>query len=149
MHTGYRWYLVAFDLDRDDWRTFRIDGSAAACAWPRRGRLRTVPGGDPAAFVKQRHPRRSSVDGRRPGARKGPRAGERGGDRPGAFPAVTRPSSPTARTRCIVVTRGAWSRHFLVWMALLDRPMEVLEPPEFRTAGARLADTLRAATIDS
>ncbi|WP_354380440.1 YafY family protein [Streptomyces sp. PvR034] len=23
--TGRRWYLVAFDLDRDDWRTFRVD----------------------------------------------------------------------------------------------------------------------------
>lgn len=25
VHTGRRWYLVAFDLDRDDWRTFRLD----------------------------------------------------------------------------------------------------------------------------
>lgn len=25
VHTGRRWYLVAYDLDRDDWRTFRLD----------------------------------------------------------------------------------------------------------------------------
>ncbi|GAA1283707.1 DNA-binding transcriptional regulator [Planotetraspora silvatica] len=25
IHTGRRWYLLAFDLDRDDWRTFRLD----------------------------------------------------------------------------------------------------------------------------
>ena len=25
VHSGYRWYLLAFDLDRDDWRTFRVD----------------------------------------------------------------------------------------------------------------------------
>lgn len=25
VHTGRRWYLVAFDIDRDDWRTFRLD----------------------------------------------------------------------------------------------------------------------------
>ncbi|WP_035858917.1 helix-turn-helix transcriptional regulator [Cryptosporangium arvum] len=25
VHAGRRWYLVAFDLDRDDWRTFRVD----------------------------------------------------------------------------------------------------------------------------
>lgn len=25
IHAGRRWYLVAFDLDRDDWRTFRVD----------------------------------------------------------------------------------------------------------------------------
>jgi predicted DNA-binding transcriptional regulator YafY len=24
-HTGRRWYLVAWDLDREDWRTFRVD----------------------------------------------------------------------------------------------------------------------------
>src|SRR6201995_1175965 len=24
VHSGRRWYLVAFDLDRDDWRTFRL-----------------------------------------------------------------------------------------------------------------------------
>lgn len=25
VHTGTRWYLVAWDLERDDWRTFRVD----------------------------------------------------------------------------------------------------------------------------
>src|SRR4051812_40914842 len=25
VHTGWRWYLVAWDLKRDDWRTFRVD----------------------------------------------------------------------------------------------------------------------------
>ena len=25
VHAGQRWYLVAWDLDRDDWRTFRVD----------------------------------------------------------------------------------------------------------------------------
>ncbi|MEA2312220.1 MAG: hypothetical protein QOE28_2188, partial [Solirubrobacteraceae bacterium] len=25
VHTGWRWYLVAYDLGRDDWRTFRVD----------------------------------------------------------------------------------------------------------------------------
>ncbi|MFC8194538.1 helix-turn-helix transcriptional regulator [Streptomyces sp. NPDC057298] len=25
VHTGRRWYLIAWDLDRDDWRTFRVD----------------------------------------------------------------------------------------------------------------------------
>ena len=25
VHTGRRWYLVAWDLDRQDWRTFRVD----------------------------------------------------------------------------------------------------------------------------
>jgi predicted DNA-binding transcriptional regulator YafY len=25
VHTGRRWYLVAYDVDRQDWRTFRVD----------------------------------------------------------------------------------------------------------------------------
>src|ERR687887_2848173 len=25
VHLGWRWYLLAFDLDRDEWRTFRVD----------------------------------------------------------------------------------------------------------------------------
>lgn len=25
VHTGYRWYLVAWDVAREDWRTFRVD----------------------------------------------------------------------------------------------------------------------------
>jgi predicted DNA-binding transcriptional regulator YafY len=25
VHSGRRWYLLAWDLDRDDWRTFRVD----------------------------------------------------------------------------------------------------------------------------
>ena len=28
VHTGRRWYLVAWDIDRDDWRTFRVDRMA-------------------------------------------------------------------------------------------------------------------------
>ncbi len=30
VHTGRRWYLVAWDLDRSDWRTFRLDRLLAA-----------------------------------------------------------------------------------------------------------------------
>src|SRR5207248_920867 len=53
VHSGYRWYLVAFDLDRDDWRTFRIDRIRGKVRPGERGRRRTVPGGDPAAYVKE------------------------------------------------------------------------------------------------
>ena len=43
--TGRRWYLMAFDLDRDDWRTFRLDrmtrGRADHVAVPASGSTRT------------------------------------------------------------------------------------------------------------
>lgn len=49
VQAGYRWYLVARDLDRDDWRTFRADRIQA----PRLGGVRFVPHDPPdaAAFV--------------------------------------------------------------------------------------------------
>jgi predicted DNA-binding transcriptional regulator YafY len=49
--TGRRWYLLAWDLDRDDWRTFRLDRvrDPAPTTW--RFRRREHP--DPAAYVQR------------------------------------------------------------------------------------------------
>ncbi|GAA1536224.1 YafY family protein [Dactylosporangium maewongense] len=51
---GRRWYLLAFDLDRDDWRTFRLDRVTRLAATGARAVTREVPGGDVAAFVASR-----------------------------------------------------------------------------------------------
>lgn len=48
---GRRWYLVAWDRDRDDWRTFRIDRLARPWATGGRFTPREIPGGDAAAYV--------------------------------------------------------------------------------------------------
>ena len=47
--TGRRWYLMAFDLDRDDWRTFRLDRMTEVAATTWRFPPRDHP--DPAAYV--------------------------------------------------------------------------------------------------
>jgi predicted DNA-binding transcriptional regulator YafY len=143
VYSGHRWYLVAYDLDRDDWRTFRIDRIRGRVRAGERGRRRIVPGGDPAAFVRDRL--------------RGTREGEGAVD---AVPGRIRLEAPAARARsripsryaevepdgedaCIVTSRGAWSRGFLVWMATLDEPMEVLDPPQMvevaMAVAARLA----------
>src|SRR5919106_348404 len=49
---GRRWYLVAFDLTRDDWRSFRIDRLRDPNATAIRFHPRELPGGDAAAFVR-------------------------------------------------------------------------------------------------
>ena len=50
---GRRWYLVAWDVRRDDWRTFRLDRlSAARLAGPRFS-PRTLPTADAASFVER------------------------------------------------------------------------------------------------
>jgi predicted DNA-binding transcriptional regulator YafY len=48
---GHRWYLVAWDAERDDWRTFRLDRLTRPAPMGTRFAEREVPGGDPAAFV--------------------------------------------------------------------------------------------------
>jgi predicted DNA-binding transcriptional regulator YafY len=49
---GRRWYLLAFDLTRHDWRSFRVDRLEQPTATGARFRPREVPGGDPAAYVR-------------------------------------------------------------------------------------------------
>jgi predicted DNA-binding transcriptional regulator YafY len=50
---GRRWYLVAWDIDRGDWRTFRVDRLTDPTATGARFRPRDLPGGDAAAFVRR------------------------------------------------------------------------------------------------
>jgi len=51
VHTGYRWYLVAWDVVRKDWRTFRIDRMEGKLKTSTRFQPRKPPEGDFAAFV--------------------------------------------------------------------------------------------------
>ncbi|WP_227487533.1 helix-turn-helix transcriptional regulator [Nocardioides malaquae] len=49
---GRRWYLVAYDRDRQDWRTFRVDRVSAPEPTGQRFRPRELPGGDAVGFVQ-------------------------------------------------------------------------------------------------
>ncbi|GAA1842136.1 YafY family protein [Pseudonocardia ailaonensis] len=49
---GRRWYLVAYDLDRHDWRSFRFDRLSAPHRTGARFRPRELPTADAADFVK-------------------------------------------------------------------------------------------------
>jgi predicted DNA-binding transcriptional regulator YafY len=49
---GRRWYLVAWDLVRHDWRSFRLDRMSGVGTTGVRFRQRDLPGGDAAEFVK-------------------------------------------------------------------------------------------------
>ncbi|MBF6350937.1 YafY family transcriptional regulator [Nocardia flavorosea] len=50
---GRRWYLVAFDLTRHDWRSFRIDRLTAPVGDGSRFRPRELPTADAAEFVRE------------------------------------------------------------------------------------------------
>jgi predicted DNA-binding transcriptional regulator YafY len=51
VHAGARWYLVAWDVDRSAFRTFRVDRMDRRLTTGRRFLPRAVPEGGPAAFV--------------------------------------------------------------------------------------------------
>jgi predicted DNA-binding transcriptional regulator YafY len=143
VYSGYRWYLVAFDLDRDDWRTFRIDRIRGRLRLGRRGRRRTVPGGDPAAYVKrQLRMARGSESAAAPGQI---RLALPAADASRRIPNRCATVVPDGEHACIITTLGSWSRSFLVWMALLDAPIEVLGPPELAEAARTLVTRLEAA----
>lgn len=48
-----RWYLLAFDRDRDDWRTFRLDRMTSPWVTRMRFEPRPIPGGSAADYVER------------------------------------------------------------------------------------------------
>lgn len=51
VHVGGRWYLVGYDLDRCDWRTYRVDRIRPKTPTGPRFAPRELPGPDLATFV--------------------------------------------------------------------------------------------------
>ncbi|MFT2690281.1 helix-turn-helix transcriptional regulator [Clavibacter sp. Sh2088] len=130
-----RWYLVGWDLDREDWRVHRIDRIRPRTPNGPRFTPRTVPGGDVAAFVSARFtgsnvdawPCRGTVLLHVPARDVLPFAGD------GTVTAVDE--------RSCTLEAGSWS-----WGALaasfgrFEVPMEVVDPPELASAFATLAE---------
>ncbi|WP_069464634.1 helix-turn-helix transcriptional regulator [Actinacidiphila rubida] len=52
--SGRRWYLVAWDLARDDWRIFRVDRLTGVTATGARTAPRTLPAADASEFVESK-----------------------------------------------------------------------------------------------
>jgi predicted DNA-binding transcriptional regulator YafY len=52
VNLGWRWYLLAWDRGREDWRSFRVDRLARPASTGVRFTARKPPGGDAAAFVR-------------------------------------------------------------------------------------------------
>ena len=49
---GRRWYLAGYDLDRDGWRSYRLDRLAGPRGTGARFRPRELPAADAAAFIR-------------------------------------------------------------------------------------------------
>jgi len=132
---GGRWYLVAWDLDRADWRVFRADRITPRTPAGPRFVPRELPGGDVAAFITGRF-RGSDASG------DWPCRGEVILDLPAAVVSrYTRDGivEELGPDRCRLLL-GSWS-----WPALaaavggFDAGIEVIGPPELKHAFALLA----------
>ncbi|TWF80573.1 putative DNA-binding transcriptional regulator YafY [Pseudonocardia hierapolitana] len=134
--TGRRWYLMAWDVDRGDWRTFRLDRMRDVTATTWRFRPREHP--DPVSYVQRsvtaapyRYLARVRLHARPDEVRDlvPPQVGRVEDDRDGW---------------CVLVVGGVDLDWLAVHIARLGFEAEVLEPPELREAAARLARRVAA-----
>lgn len=137
-----RWYLVAWDLDRHDWRTFRLDRMTPRNTAGLPFTPKPIPAGDPAAFVAARAKGSNSAD-------RWPCVGTFEIDLPTRQLAIwihdgqIEEPSPNRS----MVTTGSWS-----WAGLLadivrfGAPFRIVAPTELILESQRLAQHLDAAT---
>lgn len=129
---GRRWYLVAWDLERDDWRTFRVDRMTPRAPTGPRFTPRSLPAADVAAFISQRFQRNEW-----------PCTGEvvlnaRAED-VARWVRGSGVVEPLGADRCRLVI-GSWSWQSLAaWVGLFDADIEIVGPDELRDAAAVLA----------
>lgn len=133
-----RWYLVAYDLDREDWRTFRADRLTAPRPTGVTAPARALPAADAAAFVQ------ASVTGTRARHRAVVTLHTTPADAAARLPPGSGDLEPLGPERCLLRTGGDALDWLACRLALLDVPFEVHEPPELadllRTMGTRLRD---------
>jgi predicted DNA-binding transcriptional regulator YafY len=135
---GRRWYLVAWDVERDDWRTFRVDRLRPRVPTGPRFAPRDLPGGDAAAFVARRvaqvWPYRATVRLHAPA------------DSAEARRCATYGQVEPVDERTCLLRFGADSPHALAFLlAALEVDFEVQDPPELAGELLRLADRFRRA----
>lgn len=135
-----RWYLVAWDLRRNDWRTFRLDRLGDARLAGGRFAPREIPGGDAVRFLE------NTI---------GPRARHHEATIAIHAPLdqatdvlqwVDHTIEHTETESCVVRIRSEDLGRLAMTVAriALTMPVDVIEPPELAGAAARLAANLPA-----
>jgi predicted DNA-binding transcriptional regulator YafY len=140
VHDRGRWYLVAWDTDRQDWRTFRADRIEPRTPTGPRFTPRDPPDGDVATYLLRGvgsamwryrarvrvHAAAAAVAGRLP-------------------PAVL---VEAVDEHTCIVSVGSDTPHMLaVYLGMLDVDFEVEEPPELVERLLTLADRYRRAVV--
>src|SRR4029453_19190065 len=139
VHTGRRWYLLAWDLARGDWRTFRADRITSPQITGPRFTPRDPPGGHPAPHPPQ-------LDSTPPSPpRPPPRPPAPGGPAPERLPPTVGHLQADGEHACILHT-GAESPDVLaIYVAVLGAEFEILDPPDLAEHVLALASRLTRA----
>jgi predicted DNA-binding transcriptional regulator YafY len=138
VHDRGRWYLVAWDVDRADWRTFRADRIQPRVPTGPRFAPRELPGGDVATYLLRGvgsatwryqarvrvHAPAAAITGRLP-------------------PAVL--VEAIDEHTCIINVGSDTPQMLAVYLGMLDADFEVGEPSELLDQLRRLADRYRRA----
>lgn len=132
-----RWYLLAYDLDRDDWRSFRVDRMTEVSARTWRFRLRAAP--DAATYVQEgvasrvyAHQARFLVHASADTVR-------------AQIPASAAVVRQRGSELCEVLSGAASLDFVLIHVLLLGHDFEVLDPPELGRRCRALAERLLSA----
>jgi predicted DNA-binding transcriptional regulator YafY len=140
VHTGRRWYLVAWDTEREDWRTFRVDRIAPRTPTGPRFTPRQPPDREAAGYTSwsvsnAAYRYRARFTMHAPAS---------------AVAALVTPTSGLVEAiddeRCHLYAGSNALDALAIYVALIGFDFEVDEPPELVDQIRRLADRLRRAT---
>jgi predicted DNA-binding transcriptional regulator YafY len=137
VNTGWRWYLVTHDIDRNAWRTLRVDRMSAVRRTGHRFRRTSEP--DATALVREavsiapyRYHARVAIDAPVDEVRR-------------RFPPTSGVIESDGRGGAVFVTGADRLEYLAGHLVALDLPFAVLAPPELRTLirgiGERLLTT--------
>ena len=139
VHTGYRWYLAAWDLTRKDWRTFRVDRVQGKLKTSMRFKARKPPDGGFAAFVSKSIAHVPNPYSARVTLR-------------GSFETLSKRISPSLgaleavdHNTCLLHTGSHSLEAITIHLLLLDVTFQIHEPPELAAYIRDLAARLNAA----
>jgi len=138
VYTGRRWYLVAWDVDREDWRTFRADrirprtpnGPRFAPKEPPEDAVAHVLRGIGQTAWKHQARLRLHVSAEE--------AAE-------ALPTGSGLLEPRGESECLLMTGTDSLRDLVNYVSALDLPFTVESPPELKDLLRRLAERYAAA----
>jgi predicted DNA-binding transcriptional regulator YafY len=135
---GRRWYLLAWDIDRDGWRTFRVDRIKPKTPTGPRFRPRTLTHDEAASYVQ----RSAGSATWRYRARIRVQAPI---DQVRALLPLAVDVTADGPDRCIIEAGSDTPHQLALYIGLLDTDFEIIEPPELAEAFIRLAERYRRA----